>query len=78
MSLYSPGNEDSVNELGLPLKIIDFLRNINKYTVDLIKELFQQLFSCFPLENKHLLLTNVNYSIIMLSFEWKIGKFENV
>ena len=36
---------------------MDFLRNIIKYTEDLINELFQQLFSCFPVENKQLLLT---------------------
>ena len=42
--------QDSASELGLPSKIIKFWRNINKYTVDLIKELFQQLqdyYSCF-------------------------------
>ena len=34
-------------ELRLPSKIIEFWWNINKYTVDLIKELFQQYFFLF-------------------------------
>ena len=45
---YFSGKSDSVSELGLPSKIMGFLRNINKYTVDLIKELFRNFFSCFP------------------------------
>ena len=53
---------------------MDLLRNVNKYAIGLIKELF----SCFPLENKQLLLTVYNYSIMILCLEWKIGKFENV
>ena len=37
------------SELGLPLKIVEFWRNINKWTIDLIKELFQRFFFLFSL-----------------------------
>ena len=46
--------------------------------VDLIKKLFQQLFFLFFPQEWIIAINRINYSIIILDFERKIGKFENV
>ena len=69
--------EDSVSELELCSKIVELWRSINKYAVDSIKKLLQQFFSCVVFLRINA-VNKISYSIIILYFEWKIVKFQNV